>query len=70
MSTEQEMATQRGSGIAVTADYIRVYAKSLHHSLLAPHELTKEEQLALERLVFEMDRLADRCEELHTKQGK
>lgn len=46
------------------ADLIRGHVITLTHDLMAPRELTKEEQLALERLVFEMDRLADRCEEL------
>lgn len=50
--------------LASDADFVRGHVITLTHSLIAPRPLTKEEQLALERLVFEMDRLADRCEEL------
>lgn len=50
--------------LADDADYVCSHVITLTHDLMAPRELTKEEQLALERLVFEMDRLADRCETL------
>jgi len=52
------------SAISRDADTTRGHVIALAHALIAPRVLTKEEQLALERLVFEIDRLADRCEEL------
>jgi hypothetical protein len=58
------------SAISRDADTTRGHVIALAHALIAPRVLTKEEQLALERLVFELDRLASRCEELHAPKDR
>lgn len=50
--------------LASKADTLRGQVIYMAHELLAPGTLDKEAELALCRLVFEIDRLADRCEQL------